>query len=305
MFLPMPIRFNPPRAAALLAASLMAACAAPLQPVADFGAAADRLARDYEPFADGIGKACERRLRFKALGNAGPFDDAASERDARRQCGPLSKEAGTAALFAKALSAYATALAKLAGEKPTALEREAKAATGAVDQLEDRDGTPIFDKHKVDAASRLARAAAAIVLQEKVRRLERATLEDNRDALAVVVGAMKTYAGAIYAGQLRDSQDVMEGELRRLVAASDAPTQADVQARLPWRFAQAATRADIAAGELELRRVNAFSTAADALLAAHTALIDHFDRLDGAKRLALVADFVNLVEAVRGDAQAL
>ena len=231
----MPIRLRAPWRAALAAAAapaLLAACATPLQPVADFGGAATHLAVVYKPFATGLGTSCEERLRYQAIGNPGPFDDASAQADAARECGPLKKEAATAALFAQALSDYAT-------------------------------------------------------------------------ALATVVDAMKTYAGAIYAGQLQDTQDVMKGELGRLVRASNAPTQADVEARLPWRWAQTATRADIAANELELRRVRAFSKTADALLAAHLALIDNFDKLDGAKRLALVSDFVNEVQAIDDDVAAL
>jgi hypothetical protein len=116
---------------------------------------------------------------------------------------------------------------------------------------------------------------------------------------------MKTYAGKVYAGQLADTRDVMAGELGRLVAASDAPTQAEVEARLPWRFAQAAARADIAANELEARRVREFARTADALLAAHADLIANFDKIGGARRLELVAAFVAQVQAINDDAAAL
>lgn len=304
----MPIRLRTPWRAALAAAAapaLLAACATPLQPVADFGGAATHLAVVYKPFATGLGASCEQRLRYQAIGNPGPFDDASAQADAARECGPLKKEAATAALFAQALSDYATALAKVAGTRPTAYDSDIKGISGTADKLENRDGTALFDNHKVNAASKLARAAAAIVLQVQTQRLARSTLEENQTALATVVDAMKTYAGAIYAGQLQDTQDVMKGELGRLVKASNAPTQADVEARLPWRWAQAATRADIAANELELRRVRAFSRTADALLAAHLALIDNFDKLDGAKRLALVSEFVNEVQAIDDDVAAL
>ena len=97
----------------------------------------------------------------------------------------------------------------------------------------------------------------------------------------------------------------MRGELGRLVTASNAPTQADVQARLPWRWAQTAARADIAANELEVRRVRAFDKSADALLAAHADLIANFDKIDGARRLELVAAFVAQVQAINDDAAAL
>ena len=142
-------------------------------------------------------------------------------------------------------------------------------------------------------------------MQVRSQRLARATLEENQDALATVVGAMKTYAEAVYAGQLRDTHDIMQAELGRLVGASAAPTQADVEAHLPWRYAQEAARADLAANELQAHRVQAFAASADALLAAHTALIDNFDKLDGASRLAQVDAFVSKVDAMRDDAAAL
>lgn len=303
---PMPPFSRPPvpaRAvlAVLAAPALLAACATPLQPVADFGGAAGRLATVYEPFAAGLGRSCVQKQRVVALGNPGPYDDAAAQRDADRLCAPLRKEAATAALFARALSDYAGALVKLSGTRPTAFDGAIKGVSGAAAKLDGRDGSALFDARKLGAATRLARAAAALALQERTGRLARATLEDNQDALAVVVGAMKTYAEAIYAGQLRDTREAMQGELARLVAASDAPTQAEVEARLPWRLAQQAARDAIAADELEQRRVAAFARSADALLAAHAALVADFDRLDGARRLALVSAFVAEVEAIDDD----
>jgi hypothetical protein len=116
---------------------------------------------------------------------------------------------------------------------------------------------------------------------------------------------MKSYAGRVYSGQLTDTREVMRGELGRLVSASNAPTQADVESRLPWRYAQTATRADIAANELEARRVRAFDRSADALLAAHADLIANFDKIGGARRLELVAAFVAQVQAINDDAAAL
>jgi hypothetical protein len=116
---------------------------------------------------------------------------------------------------------------------------------------------------------------------------------------------MKTYADKVYAGQLTDTRQVMSGELGRLVGASNAPTQADVENRLPWRWAQSAARADIAANELEARRVREFSKTADALLAAHADLIANFDKLGGARRLELVSAFVDKVKALNADAAAL
>jgi hypothetical protein len=300
----MPPRPAPPvrTALALLAAPvLLAACAAPLQPVADFGGAAGRLAVAYEPFTTGLGRSCVQKQRLVAMGNAGPYDDAAAERAADRLCAPLRREAATAALFAKALADYAAALVKLSATRPTAFDGGIKDVSGAAARLERRDGSTLFDAHKLGAATKLARVAAGLVEQERTDRLARSTLEDAQEPLAVVVGAMKTYAEAVYAGQLRDTEDAMKDELGRLVAASDAPAQADVEARLPWRLAQQAARDAVAADELEQRRVAAFGRSADALLAAHAALLANFDKLDGAKRLALVSAFVAQVEAIDDD----
>ncbi len=284
---------------------LLGGCAAQMQPVADFGAAANHLATAYKPFATGMAASCEQRQRYIALGNAGAFDDAAAQRDAARECGSLKEAGATAALFGQALAEYATALAKVSGAKATAFDGDIRNVSGAAAKLAAHDGTPLFDSTKLSAASKIARAAAAMATEEKLQVLTRATLQDNQDALAIVVDAMKTYADAIYAGQLTDTHDVMAGELRRLVAASSAPTPADVESRLPWRFAQTTTRADIAANELESRRVHAFAKAADALVAAHADLIANFDKIGGARRLALVSAFVAQVQAINDDAAAL
>ncbi|MEP6503819.1 MAG: hypothetical protein ABJD97_10830 [Betaproteobacteria bacterium] len=290
---------------ALLATSLLGACAAQMQPVADFGAAANHLATTYRPFTEGLGVSCKQRQRYIALGNAGPFDDAAAQRDAEHQCTSLTNAGDTANLFARALSDYATALAKVSGAKATAFDGDIKDLSGAAGDLAKRDGTPIFDSKKLGAATKLARAAAAMVLEGRIQTLTRATLEDNHAPLQIVVEAMKTYASTIYAGQLTDTRGVMQGELGRLVVASNAPTQAEVEARLPWRFAQRAARADLAANELETRRVHAFTKAADALLAAHAELIANFDKIGGARRLELVAEFVNQVQAMSDEAAQL
>ena len=284
---------------------LLGGCAAQMQPVADFGAAANHLATAYKPFATGMAASCEQRQRYIALGNPGAFDDAAAQRDAARECGPLKEAGATAALFGQALAEYATALAKVSGAKATAFDGDIRNISGAAAKLAACDGTPLFDSTKLSAASKIARAAAAMATEEKLQVLTRATLQDNQDALAIVVDAMKTYADAIYAGQLTDTHDIMAGELRRLVVASNAPTPADVESRLPWRFAQTTTRADIAANELESRRVHAFAKAADALVAAHADLIANFDKIGGARRLALVSAFVAQVQAINDDAAAL
>ena len=301
----MPNRPNAAWPLAAAALSLLAGCATQMQPVADFGAAANHFATVYKPFASGMGTSCEQRERYVALGSPGVFDDAVSQRGAAAKCKALNEAGATAALFGQALADYATALVKVSGAKPTALDSELRAVSGAAAKLAGRDGTPLFDSTKLGAATKIARAAAALVLEDRIQVLTRATLQDNQEALHVVVEAMKTYADKVYAGQLTDTRDIMAGELGRLVVASNAPTQADVESRLPWRFAQTAARADIAANELEARRVRAFAKTADALLAAHADLIANFDKIGGARRLELVAAFVAQVQAINDDAAAL
>ena len=301
----MPYRLPAAWPLAAIALSLLGGCAAQMQPVADFGAAANHLATAYRPFASGIAASCEQRERYVALGNPGAYDGAVSERAAAGKCKALKEAGVTAALFGQALGDYAAALAKVSGARPTAFDGDIKGISGAAAKLETRDGTPIFDSSKLGAATKIARAAAALVLEEKIQVLTRATLQDNQEALRVVVDAMKTYADKVYAGQLGDTHDIMAGELGRLVAASNAQTQADVESRLPWRYAQAAARADIAANELEARRVRAFGKTADALVAAHADLIANFDKIGGARRLELVSAFVAQVQAMNDDAAAL
>ena len=286
-------------------ALLLGGCALQLQPVADFGAAANRLADTYKPFGAGIAASCEQRERYVALGNAGAFDDAVSQRAAAAKCAPLKEAGATAALFGQALADYASALARASGAKATAFDGEIKDISGAAAALAHKDGTLVFDSAKVSAASKIARAAAALALEGRQQVLTRQILSDNADALKTVVDAMKSYAGSVYAGQLADTHDIMAGELQRLVAASNAPTQGDVEARLPWRFAQTAARADIAANELEARRARDFGKTADALLAAHAELIADFDKIGGARRLELVSAFVAEVKALEDDAAAL
>ena len=298
-------RLRAPWSLAAIALPVLGGCAAQMQPVADFGAAANRLAIVYKPFTAGMAASCEQRRRYVALGNPGAFDDAATQRDAARECGPLKEAGVTAALFGQALAEYATALAKVSGAKATAFDGDIRNISGAAAKLDTREGTPLFDSTKLSAAGKIARAAAAMVAEERLQVLTRATLQDNQDALRIVVEAMQTYANAIYAGQLTDTRDIMTGELGRLVAASNAPTQADVEGRLPWRFAQTAARTDIAANELEARRVHAFAKAGDALVAAHADLIANFDKIGGARRLELVAAFVAQVQAINDDAAAL
>jgi len=303
--MPMSHRSRAPWPLAAIALALLAGCAAQMQPLADFGAASSHLATVYKPFTSGLGASCEQRERYMALGNPGAFDDAVAERAAADKCKALSEAGATAALFGQALSDYAGALAKLSGAKPTMFDGDIKGLSGAAGALATRDGTPVFDSGKLAAATKLARAAAALLTQAKIETLKRSTLEDNQESLRIVVEAMKSYAGKVYAGQLTDTREIMRGELGRLVGASNAPTQADVESRLPWRYAQAAARADIAANELEARRVRAFDKSADALLAAHADLIANFDKIGGARRLELVAAFVAQVQAINDDAAAL
>ena len=126
-----------------------------------------------------------------------------------------------------------------------------------------------------------------------------ATKKANVEPLCLELQAGGCPAGPLELDLARPEQ------LARLEAASVAPTQADVDARLPWRYAQFALRDDIAANAAALRRVDAFDKAADALLAAHAALIDDFDKLDGASRLAQVSAFVAQVQAIEDDVGAL
>lgn len=295
----------PARPLAAFALLLLGGCAAQMQPVADFGAAANHLAGVYKPFAAGMGSSCEQRERYVARGNAGAYDDAAAERAAAATCKSLEDAGATAALFGQALGDYATALAKVSGAKATVFDGDLRSLSGVTAKLATRDGTPLFDSGKLGAAMKIARAAAVMATEARLQVLTRATLEDNHAALVIVVDAMKTYADKVYAGQLADTHDIMSGELDRLVAASNAPTQADVEARLPWRFAQAAARADLDANALERRRVKAFAKTADALVAAHADLIANFDKIGGARRLELVAAFVAQVQAINDDAEAL
>jgi len=293
------------RLGAAVALCLLGGCAAQMQPVADFGAAANRLATAYKPFATGLATSCEQRARYVALGNPGAFDAAVAQRAAASQCAPLKEAGVTAALFGQALAEYATALAKASGAKATVFDSDLRGMTGVAGKLVARDGTALFDSTKLGAASKIARAAAVLATQGRLEVLTRATLQDNHAALTIVVEAMKSYAGSVYAGQLVDTHDVLAGELGRLVLASDAATPADVESRLPWRFAQAAAGADIAANELEMRRVRAFAKTADALVAAHADLIANFDKIGGARRLELVSAFVAQVQAITDDAAAL
>ena len=300
----MPIRVRVSLATALAAPLLLGACATPLQPVADFGGAANHLVEVYKPFTSGLDATCVQRQHYISLATWGWYDEEVAERVAEYECDRLKKDGETAALFGRALAGYADALVKLSGAKPTAFDSETKDLGNTIKGLKTRDTTPLFDATKVGAATKVAVAAEDLVLQVKIQRLERATLERNQDALATTVGAMKTYASVDYLVQLRQTLGVMKGELVRLQAASTS-TQTNVEDRLPWRWAQAGLRNDIAANELQQRRAQDFAKTADALLAAHTALIANFDKLDGAKKIELVSEFVKQVQALDDDVAAL
>jgi hypothetical protein len=112
---------------------------------------------------------------------------------------------------------------------------------------------------------------------------------------------MKAYADTIVLPQSQQLHDVMAGELGRLARASEAPAQADVEGRLPWRFAQDAVRRDLEADEAQARRVHDFDAAADQLVAAHAALVREFEHLSQVERLQSVDDLVARVKALRGE----
>src|SRR6185503_6118561 len=133
---------------------------------------------------------CAQRERYMALGNPGAYDDAVAERAAGARCKALREAGETAALFGQALADYAGALAKVSGAKPTVFDHDIKGLSGAADALARRDGTPIFDSGKLGAATKIARAAAALLAQARIEALKRSTLEDNQDALRIVVEAM-------------------------------------------------------------------------------------------------------------------
>ncbi len=286
-------------------ATLLAGCATTMPQVADFGDASTKLATDYRPFVTGLAATCEQRAAYRALSDPGAYDMAAARRDAAATCAPLRRESATAALFADALADYAAALNHLAGQKDTAFDGELRGLSGALARLPGRDGSALFPSDTVSAATKVARAAAALALRARTQSLTRRELADNQADLAQVVQAMKTYATTVYAGELAATRDTMRGEYVRLVASSAAAAQGDVQARLPFRWAQQQALADLAANEAAQRHVAAFAKAADALVAAHAALVDRFDTLGGQDRLAAVTDLVAQVQALRDGAAAL
>jgi hypothetical protein len=66
-------RLGAPWSLAAIALALLGGCAVQMQPVADFGAAANHLATVYKPFTDGMAASCEQRRRYIALGSPGAF----------------------------------------------------------------------------------------------------------------------------------------------------------------------------------------------------------------------------------------
>ena len=295
-------------AASSIAATVLlslAGCATPMAPVADFGQAAAALATDYRPFVGGLAEACEQRAGYRALSGPGPYDLAAARREAARTCAPLREAARMAMSFSDALADYAGGLAHLAGTKDSTFDTSLRGVGTAVEHVRGADGSTLFPADSVAAADKLARAAAGLAMDRRTHAVTRAELEANHAALTTVVQAMSTVVTALYAGELRSTQDAMKLEYARLVAASLAPQQADVASRLPWRWAQQSALAELAANEAAQRRVAAFGRAAQALVAAHAALIDRFDTLDGRGRLTAVSDFLDTVRALRDGAASL
>jgi hypothetical protein len=298
---------NRPRAPwwpAAIAISLLAGCAAQMQPVADFGASADHLAGAYKPFTSDLADSCQQQQRYVALSARGDYDDQAVRRDAATFCAQF-KQAGTeAAALGEGVSAYGAALVKLSGAKATVFDGDILAASGKLGAIT-RDGEPLIASHDLNVATKALRATALLVEEGKLQTLTKQTLQDNQAALAVVVGAMKRYADQIYDHQLADAHAILSGERVSLVAVSRAPAASDVPAVLPARLAQVAMDADIAANRQAHERVLAFDKAADALLAAHADLIADFDTLKGVERIKAVQDVVKRVRALEAGAEEL
>ena len=287
-----------------MAMSLLAGCAAQMQPVADFGATANHLAAAYKPFASGLQDSCEQKQRYVALSAPGSYDDEVVWRDAAVFCAQYKQAGAEAAALGDGVSAYAVALVKLSGAKATVFDKDIRDASTQLGTLT-HDGTPVIASDELSVATKVLRATALLVEEGKLQTLTRSTLQDNQAALVVVVDAMKRYADKVYGHQLADTRTILDGEHVSLVAASRAAAASDVPGVLPWRLAQPALRADIDANKLETGRVAAFDEAADALVKAHADLIANFDTLRGVQRLELVQSFVAKVQAIRAGAAAL
>ena len=120
---------------AAIAMSLLAGCAAQMQPVADFGASANHLAGAYKPFASGLEDSCEQQQRYVALSAPGNYDDEVVWRDAAAFCAQYKQAGAEAAAIADGLSAYGVALVKLSGARATVFDsdiRQASSQLGAI-----------------------------------------------------------------------------------------------------------------------------------------------------------------------------
>jgi len=297
-------RFGVPGALAAIGLALLAGCAAQMKPVADFGAAANHLATAYKPFTSGLADSCEQKRRYVALSAPGAYDDEIVSRDAATSCAKYRQAGTQAAALGDGVAAYANALVKLSGAKPTVFDSDINHVGSKLGGMK-HDGVAVFDSDDLGVATKALRATAVLVDEGKLQVLTRETLRDNHAALVTVVTAMKRYASGVYAPQLADTLTILDNEHEVLIAASRATTQADVTAALPARLAQPAMRADIDANKLEAERVAAFDKAADALVAAHADLVANFDTLGGVEKLALVSTFIEKVQAIKERAAAL
>ena len=289
---------------AAIATSLLAGCAAQMQPVADFGAAANHLVGAYQPFTTGLEDSCEQQQRTVALSAPGNYDDEVVWRDAAAFCAQYKQAGAEAAAIGDGLSAYAVALVKLSGAKPTVFDSDIRKASGELGAMT-HDGEPVIASQELSVATKALRATALLVAEGRLQTLTKSTLQDNQAALEVVVDAMMRYADKIYDHQLADTRAILEGEHASFVAASRAAAASDVPRVLPWRLAQPALRADIDANRLAHDHVLAFDRAADALVKAHADLLANFDTLHGVLQLKQVQDFVAKVQALQADAAAL
>ncbi|MCK9685265.1 hypothetical protein [Scleromatobacter humisilvae] len=294
-------RLRAPWLPAAIAMSLLAGCAAQMQPVADFGASANHLAGAYKPFTTGLEDSCEQQQRTVALSAPGNYDDEVVWRDARAFCAQYKRAGAEAAAIADGLSAYAVALVRLSGARPTVFDSEIRQASGELGAMT-HDGEPVIANQELNVATKALRATALLVVEGRLQTLTKSTLQENQAPLEVVVNAMKRYADKIYDHQLTDTRAVLIGEHASFVAASNAATSSDVPRVLPWRLAQPGLRADIDANRLAHDHVLAFDEAADALVKAHADLAANFDTLHGVLQLKQVQDFVAKVQALKASA---
>ena len=291
-------RLRAPWSLPAIALTLLAGCAAQMQPVADFGASANHLAAAYKPFTSGLEDSCEQKQRYVALSTPGNYDDEVVWRDAAAFCAQFKQAGADAAALGDGLAAYAVALVKLSGAKATVFDGDISNVSTQLGTLT-HDGAPVIPSEDLNVATKVLRATALLVEEGKIQTLTRSTLTDNQAALEVVVNAMKRYADKVYDHQLVDTRTILDGEHVGLVAASNAAAEPDVPHVLPWRLAQQSLRADIDANKAAHAHVLAFDDAADALLKAHADLIANFDTLSGVKKLQLVQDFVAKVQALK------